>query len=431
MRYGFLLILCLCSLQGQSVLSGHLQNWTAWGINKESDYNLARDRLRLNYSHNYQRYRFYYSGELAYEVLGKASLTALNRELYLDVYGRSVDLRIGKQKVVWGLTEGLFLNDIINPRDNRYFLIQDLDDIRLGTFMVKLNWFVGNWNLESLWIPRFEPGVTPQDKNPWVEKRPEWYNFGFPVYYRFGKKNLPEMDLANSELGLRLKGRFNETDVWFYAFKGFQGEPVFTFVKTDWYPDSIPAGAAGSRAEVVVNTLYKPLTMIGIDLTRPVGLFVLKGEFGYFFDYAFNGRPILGSVIDDAPISINTRIYYTDYFQAMGGFDVNGPLGIGVTVQYIQKLLFDYREEMPVNRMEQWLSVSFSGLFLEGDGNTEVFVLHDLRNKAGMLKWENGFRFGAGFLVGFGLDWFWGKADNWIGQFDANDNIFVKLTYSF
>lgn len=429
MRFGFLLLLCLCFLQGKSTLSGHLQSWMAWGIDRESGYHLERDRWRVNFSHNYQRYRFYYSGELAYEVLGEPSLTALNRELYLDVYGRSVDLRIGKQKVVWGLTEGLFLNDIINPRDDRYFLIQDLDDIRLGIFMVKLNWFAGDWELESVWVPRFLPGISPRGKNPWTKKKPEWYDFGFPVHYRFMKEKLPEAKITNSELGVRLKGRFNETDVWFYTFKGYQGEPVFTFVKTDWSTDSLPDGTADSRAEVTVNTLYKPLTMMGIDLTRPVGLFVLKGEFGYFFDYAINGRPI--PAINADPPSINSRIYYTDYFQVMGGFDVNGPPGIGITVQYIQKLLFDYREEMPVDRREQWFSVSFNGLFLEGDGNTEVFVLCDLKKKAGMLKWENGFRFGAGVLVGLGLDLFWGKADNWIGQFDANDNLFVKLTYSF
>jgi len=64
--------------------------------------------------------------------IGDSATTIPNlREAYIDIYGNWLDLRLGKQQVVWGKTDGYFINDIVNPLDLSYFILQDFDDIRM------------------------------------------------------------------------------------------------------------------------------------------------------------------------------------------------------------------------------------------------------------------------------------------------------------
>jgi hypothetical protein len=37
------------------------------------------------------------------------------RELYVDLYFNNFDIRVGKQQVVWGKADGVFITDIVSP----------------------------------------------------------------------------------------------------------------------------------------------------------------------------------------------------------------------------------------------------------------------------------------------------------------------------
>ena len=39
------------------------------------------------------------------------------RELYLEYLGNSFDLRIGKQQVIWGKSDAVFITDLVSPKD--------------------------------------------------------------------------------------------------------------------------------------------------------------------------------------------------------------------------------------------------------------------------------------------------------------------------
>jgi hypothetical protein len=429
MRGGWFLLVCFQTLVAQVAVSGHVQNWTAKGFQRGSDYTLERDRLRINLTRSNPRYRLFFSGELVYSVLGKSSFEAVNRESYLDFYGRRVDVRIGKQKVVWGLTNGLFLNDIVSPLDLRYFLMQDLDDIRLGTLMARMIWYGTNWSMEGVWLPEFSPGIRPGKRNPWAGKIAEWVYLGFPVHLNYMAKKLPVRSLENGEFGFRSSLRLKDLDLWFYLFRGFQDEAVYDFRVTEWYPDSTVAGSDVSWAEVWVQPRFEPLTMVGLDVTFPVNVMVIRGEFGFFQDYAVNLKPRFND--DRQSPAIVSPIVHSNLIQGMIGVDVTGPFGIGISTQVIHKQLLDYQEGMWMNRYEYWGTFSVKGLFFAGDGSSGIFILYDLRDPAGFFRWSNSYRFEAGFLVEFGLDILWGDGTNWLGQYDLNDNYFFKVTYSF
>ena len=81
--------------------NGELGETTSW----HADINLIYDTQGVNqYWRGYEAYT-------QYDYL---------RELYLDTKIGGVDLRLGKQQVVWGTADGIKLLDIINPTDFRW-----------------------------------------------------------------------------------------------------------------------------------------------------------------------------------------------------------------------------------------------------------------------------------------------------------------------
>ncbi|MDD3903940.1 MAG: hypothetical protein PHO09_09710, partial [Sphaerochaeta sp.] len=45
------------------------------------------------------------------------------KEAYFDFYFSNIDLRVGKQTIIWGEAEGAFITDIVSPRDMRSFIL--------------------------------------------------------------------------------------------------------------------------------------------------------------------------------------------------------------------------------------------------------------------------------------------------------------------
>ena len=101
------------------------------------------------------------------------------QELYADITCGNWWLRLGKQTVSWGQTDGFTLLDIINPNDLSWRLISDPmyeghDNVREPLWMIRANYsmpfitFVDNAMLELLYIPTFVPKYVPEEAgNPY------------------------------------------------------------------------------------------------------------------------------------------------------------------------------------------------------------------------------------------------------------------------
>jgi len=76
------------------------------------------------------------------------------RELYL--HGKilkKLNVRIGKQQIVWGETDGLKLLDVINPQYFREFILDDFEDSRIPLWSVKAEFPIKKLKTQLLWIP--------------------------------------------------------------------------------------------------------------------------------------------------------------------------------------------------------------------------------------------------------------------------------------
>lgn len=78
-----------------------------------------------------------YDSEAAEDYKSHRSYTQNDwlRELYFDTRLGEVDLRVGKQQVVWGTADGIKLLDIVNPTDYREFNQNTMEDSRIPVWM--------------------------------------------------------------------------------------------------------------------------------------------------------------------------------------------------------------------------------------------------------------------------------------------------------
>ncbi len=75
-------------------------------------------------------------------------------ELY-DAYlegslSSNLDMKLGRQVVVWGRSDTIRITDVLNPLDNRRPGMVDIEDLRLPVAMAKFDYFVGDWRITPI-----------------------------------------------------------------------------------------------------------------------------------------------------------------------------------------------------------------------------------------------------------------------------------------
>ena len=76
------------------------------------------------------------------------------REAYIDTMVSDMDVRIGKQQVVWGKADGVKFLDIINPTDYREWGQNTMEDSRIPLWMMTVDKDLGNNDsLQFVWVP--------------------------------------------------------------------------------------------------------------------------------------------------------------------------------------------------------------------------------------------------------------------------------------
>jgi len=127
------------------------------------------------------------------------------REAYIEgAVSKNIDLKLGRQIVVWGKSDNIRITDILNPLDNREPGMIDIEDLRLPINMARANVYFGNWNFEAISIleKRF-------NKNP---------AYGSDFYY--APMKMPDDVIPSEpEYAFALKGIFSGFDISFFTAK--------------------------------------------------------------------------------------------------------------------------------------------------------------------------------------------------------------------
>ena len=131
--------------------TGYVRNYTGLLLTGDNEFSILQNTLNLNIEQSKDKVAFKVNPYMYH--YGDSALELGLREAYLDIYFNSIDLRIGRQQIIWGKADGVFITDIVSPLNLTEFLLPDFDEIRTGVLSIKTNVYFGSSTIEAIIIP--------------------------------------------------------------------------------------------------------------------------------------------------------------------------------------------------------------------------------------------------------------------------------------
>jgi uncharacterized protein DUF1302 len=318
------------------------------------------------------------------------------KELYMDIFFDSMDLRIGKQQIIWGKADGVFITDVISPKDMSDFILPDFDEVRMGVTALKADYYMDAVDFELVWIPMFTPAVIPEDGTIWEVAKPLPFD---PLYY------LPATALENSEV---------------FAKISYMGSLIDVEIMGGYMWDDLPAlswdGATGLRAD------YSRVTMAGGSFSTDIAGLIVRGEGAYYSGKNF-------TVVTGAPPA-GVGVVEKDYINYMAGLDYS-IAGFTLGTQFIQEYILDYDDSIVLNdEFKNTMTFVIAKSFLNDTLMVEFFSYVGLTNQDALLRPKVTYDLADGLELIAGADIFLGDTGDF-GQYASNDLIYTKVKYSF
>lgn len=196
------------------------------------------------------------------------------REVYLQGSPASaLDIKIGRQIVVWGKSDNIRITDVLNPIDNREPGLVDIEDVRLPLTMSRLDFYFGDWGLSTIAIHEIR-----------FNKDPAFGSDFFISDTPLPPEVVPEDGGANTEYAVSLNGIFSGFDLAFYWARIFDDDPrLFSTLGSNDLTTCVAPGACLLR--------HDRITMTGAAFNIALGGWLLKAEAAHFDGLRFFNLP--------------------------------------------------------------------------------------------------------------------------------------------
>ena len=337
------------------------------------------------------------------EVLEELEKEAEFREVYLEGSPlQSLDIRLGKQIVAWGVGDSLRVVDVLNPTDSREFGMTDLEDTRQPIRMTRIDFFIGDLKLEAVAVHQIKFDKSSpfgSDFNPAIQKINEV---------------IPESSGENTEYGLALIGTFSGWDASLHWAQYFDDNSHYKISSVTIVP--------GVGVVPTYELHHSRLTMTGITVSIPSENFVWKAEVANLKGMEF-------ALVVDKTFSRTDVLLGTEY----SGWR-NTSVSIESGVQHLND--FDTRlEESPDSELKDRFATSVS--FMQDYLNQTLYL-----NMTGMMIGKRGEDGGVNrasleydvvddFSITGGLMLYQSGENAYFQSLNDNDRIFFEARYSF
>ncbi|MCZ6916306.1 MAG: hypothetical protein O7I93_05985 [Gemmatimonadetes bacterium] len=336
----------------------------------------------------------------AYDHLDPGSHVKFDlRELYVDLTVGGAYLRLGKQQVVWGQTDGLKLLDVLNPQDFREFILDSFEDSRIPLWTMNLEIPVRDFVVQLLWIPDRTYHKIPEDGAVFGFTAPLFRPViprGVAVELRETEK--PDRLIADSDFGVKVSTFWKGWDLGVnYAYLYDDVPVLFRRVSLD---------DAGPR--VTITPRYARTHLVGGTFSNTFGALTLRGEVAYQSKrYFITSTP----QDDDGVLGRGEAMYAL-------GFDWFGLSDWTLSAQVFQSVLTGSASTLPRDRLQ----TNVTGLVrrdLQNDRLTaEILWIQNVNQGDGVVRPKVRYELRSNTNVWLGADLFYGSGEGLFGQFD-------------
>lgn len=326
------------------------------------------------------------------------------RETYLEYVSDYWDFRLGRQIIIWGKADGIQITDIISPPDYTEFLARDFDDIRMPVDALKFRILSSLLDWEFIWIPVFKPAILPQGDNPWAipMEFPEGMNVTFE------QAILPEKNLTNSEFAGKISMYLSGID--FSLSTAYMWDDFPALHKTI-ITDTIPV-------KLILTPEHHRITFVGFDFAKPIKDFVIRGESAFFDGKYFE------------PEDISEELFKKNSVNLLLGVDWYPGNDWMLTAQFVDNLILDYDQAIKDYEHMMLATLHISKKLFRQTLELSTMGYFGLNNKDGFVRTNMDYALTDELHVLLGIDSFFGD-EGMMGQYNNNDEVWIKVKYSF
>ncbi len=405
-----LLIIISVSVNAQTEFTGYMRNYTGILYDDSGDLSILQNTFNFDASKTGDKVAFKVNPML-YQYWSD-SLDLKLREAYLDMYFKNFDIRIGKQQVVWGKADGVFITDIVSPLNLTEFLLPDFDEIRIGVTAVKLDYYLGNNTIEAIWIPQFTPTTLPAQGSIW-RIVPE---FPAPTTFDWSKSDITP-SLENSEIFVKYTAFTSAVDFEIMGGYTWDDNPAmhvdkqFTFDAQTSQP---------MLAALTITPEHHRLYVGGASFSTEIKGVILRGEGAYY-----NGKYFQ----TENPLVVDA-LTEKDYLHYLIGADFN--IGdVKLSTQFIQQTILDYDEGITNPESENTMTFLARYDMLRETLHLELFSYIGLTYEDALIRPKITYDFDDSFSIQLGSNIFTGEEDGRFGQYQDNSMAYMKIKYNF
>jgi len=336
------------------------------------------------------------------------------REAILSVSRGDLDVRVGRQQIVWGEAISTFVTDVVNPKDFREFVLPDFTELRIPIWALDASYRLArNVTLEAVWTPDTMHNRLPKKGAEFQFQGPE-FRFRNPVVRLPDDED--EFSLARSEGGLRLSALRDGWDVSLIYYDQADKTPVLFQRRVPQPP----------RPDVIVLEPRHPrLHVVGATLAKSLEPVVLRAEVAVSVGKRYETTDPLDG---DGVVRRDTLDYLLGVdFPLVGDVDA--------ALQLSQKILTGDATNLTrpgvAGRVTTSLALRLGTGFFDNTLNPSVLAVvgverADLRVSP-RLEWV----LSGSASLAIGADIFEGARRTLYGQFDRNDRVTFTTTWRF
>ena len=346
--------------------------------------------------------------DFAYQIKGRDEFTddvLDNYEKEIELGGTyilgsltdSLDIKAGRQIVVWGKSDNIRVTDVLNPLDLREPGLTDIEDLRLPVTMTRLDYYIGHWGLTGIAVHEIR-----------FNKSPEYGSDFYPAETPLPHEDKPKSWAENTEFALAVNGIFSGWDISFYGAHIYDDMPHKELVSSGPPPQT--------------EMKHARLKMYGTAFNIAIGNWLLKTEAVYLGGMEFFNSP-------------RRKYSRTD---VLAGVEYSGLKDTTVSLEAVNRHLnnFDNILKRPPDEAQedefQWV------VRLTRDFLNETLTLTLLASTYGTTGQDGAFqRFSVeyditdAFSVNAGLVTYQSGDKAQFRNIGDNDRLFLELKYSF
>jgi len=379
---------------------------------ENGDFAIIQQTLNLNFEKRGEKVAFK-ANPMVY-MYNADSVSFRLREIYADLYFENFDLRVGKQQVVWGKADGVFITDIVSPLNLSEFLLPDFDEIRTGVIAAKLDYYIGNSTIELIAIPQFTPTIRPDANSIW-NIQPE---FPAPVTFDWSKSTI-NPSLENSEVFLKYSAMTSKIDFDLMGGYTWDDNPTM-HVQKQFGMDASTTPPTPMLTGLLITPEHHRLGVAGGSFSSEIKGVILRGEAAYY-----NGK-----YFQTEDMQAKDALVQKDYINYVVGLDFS--IGsVKLSGQFIQKYILDYSDGIINDEINNMATALIHYDMMRETLHLELFSYIGITGEDALIRPKISYDFDDSFNILLGANIFVGDRAGQFGQYQDNSMAYIKIKYNF